>query len=57
MIYLKVISIIVLVLSLFFWGISHGSGHKIPIENDLLFAFISGASLLVFFIAKRKKVA
>ena len=47
--------IIFLIVNLFFWMIYHSSGHKIPLETDLTFGFVSLFFVLIIFFLHLKK--
>ncbi len=52
---IKPILILLLVVNLFFWIVYHASGHKIPIQTDLTFGFISlflGLGILFLYLKK-----
>ncbi|SDF20839.1 hypothetical protein SAMN05216464_11482 [Mucilaginibacter pineti] len=51
------ISYILLFLSIFFWFLYHGSGHKIPAATDQSFTYVTGGltvlCLILLFLKRR----
>lgn len=51
----KAFLILCLIISLFIWGMAHGTGHNIPVETNLIYGSISLISVLMLVFLSWKK--